>query len=436
MVIQKINIQNFKGFENRTFAFNPRFNVIIGGNASGKSTVLNAVQVALGGYLQCLDLPATKNFRRPFKSTEGRMVWNPMYKTFENASGATAIEAQGQFIANEPPIIWKRVMQANGTTSHNQTHTSELIDTIEAWKLKRKTELMPAPIVASFGTERTQAQLRKAKKAQGRRTKWEKAYLAALSEKVDFLGSIEWLHNYDQELAYNREFEGTKTAFFEAIETAIPYLKQVGYNSYYQELEAEVNINEKAFGKTLHSNLSDGLKAMLNLVSELAFRCVALNGFLGSDTIKKTTGVVLIDEIDMHLHPNWQRHIVQDLKSAFPNIQFIVTTHAPFIIQSLKKEELIFLEPEFSAEEDPFRKSIEEISSDEMGVQYVPRSQQFLEMQEVASEYFSLLEKGQNSANSAAVKKLRERLNELELRFSDDPAFVALLKAERNGAKL
>lgn len=436
MVIQSIKIQNFKGFSNQVYAFNPRFNVIIGDNGSGKSTVLNALQVALGGYLQCLDLPATKNFRRPIKPSEVRKVWNAAYKSYENAPKETAVEVSGYFETADAPISWKRAMLVNGTTSHNRMDTGALMDLVETWKQGKKSALLPTPIVASFGTERTQAQIRKSQQAQSRRTKLEKAFLAALSDKVDFIGAIEWLHNYEQELVYDREFEGTKTAFFEAIETAIPYLKKVGYNSYYQELEAEVQINEKAFGKTLHSNLSDGLKAMLNLVAELAFRCVALNGFFGKETIKKTAGVVLIDELDMHLHPNWQTRIVQDLKTAFPKIQFIVTTHAPFVIQSLKKEELIFLEPNLYAEEDPFRKSIEEISSEEMGVQNVPRSLRFLEMQEVASQYYNLLEQGHNSANSAAVKSLRKRLNELEQLFSDDPAFVALLKAERNGAEL
>jgi predicted ATP-binding protein involved in virulence len=96
-----------------------------------------------------------------------------------------------------------------------------------------------------------------------------------------------------------------------------------------EEKEAEVIIDHHTIGKTLHSNMSDGLKAMLNLVAELAFRCVILNGFKGEKAVKETEGIVLIDELDMHLHPNWQMHVVKDLKNAFPSIQFIVTSHSP-----------------------------------------------------------------------------------------------------------
>ena len=292
------------------------------------------------------------------------------------------------------------------------------------------------PIVASFGTERTVAQLRKGKKAQSRRTQKRKHFLAALSEKVDFDGVIEWMHNYDKELEYKKEFPGTKNAVFNAIHTAIPYLKHVEYNSYYQEFEAEVIIDQHTVGKTLHSNMSDGLKAMLNLVAELAFRCVILNGYKGEKAVIETEGVVLIDELDMHLHPNWQMHVVQDLKMLFQACNSLLHRILLSLCKSIKKEELIILEEELDVESDPFRRSIEEISSTEMGVKEVPRSKAFLEMEEVAAKYYNLIEQGKTSDNDAEVAELRNQLNELEDKFSEDPAFVALLKSERKSSNL
>ena len=327
-------------------------------------------------------------------------------------------------------------MLKNNTTSHNQRNAGELMNVVEQLLRQKTNAQIPMPIVASFGTERTVAQLRKGKKAQSRRTQREKAFLAALSEKVDFDGVIEWMHNYDKELEYKKEYSETKNAVFNAIHTAIPYLKHVEYNSYYQEFEAEVIIDQHTVGKTLHSNMSDGLKAMLNLVAELAFRCVILNGYKGEAAVVETEGVVLIDELDMHLHPNWQMHVVQDLRNAFPSIQFIVTSHSPFIVQSIKKDELIILEEELDVESDPFRRSIEEISSTEMGVKEVPRSKAFLEMEEVAAKYYDLIEQGKTSDNDEEVAALRNQLNELEDKFSEDPAFVALLKAERKSSNL
>lgn len=182
--------------------------------------------------------------------------------------------------------------------------------------------------------------------------------------------------------------------------------------------------------------MSDGLRAMLNMVAEMAFRCAMINGYLGKEAIRKTPGIVLIDELDMHLHPNWQRRVVQDLKKAFPEIQFIVTTHSPYIIQSLQRNELIMLDEEIQLSIDPFRMGIEDISESPMGVDDVPRSALFIEREQLATEYFSLIRKGHNSEDSEQVAALRERLNALEDRFSDNPVFISLMKAERTGKGL
>ena len=95
--------------------------------------------------------------------------------------------------------------------------------------------------------------------------------------------------------------------------------------------------------------MSDGLQSMINIVSEIAHRCIELNGIFGVDAVKLTPGVVMIDEIDLYLHPHWQKHVLQDLCNAFPNIQFIVSTHSPFIVQSLEKNQLISFDNDVAA---------------------------------------------------------------------------------------
>jgi len=431
MRIDKLYIQNFRGFEYKEITLNSNFTVAIGDNGMGKSTLLYALQVALGAYLQCLPIPASPVYRRQFKKHERFIKWDTNDRDYLYNKEETSIKTIAEFAPNNKPIQWTRTMLANGTTSHNRKNSSQLMDSVNKLLSKKQNKTKILPVVASFGTERTGAQLRKVRQAQSRRSRMEKGYLAALTSKVDFDGVIEWLHNYDYELKYNKEFEGTKEAVFEAITIAIPYLKDVGYNYRYQEIDAVVDIDENHLGKKTHSNMSDGLIAMLNLVAELAFRCVVLNGFLGINAVKQSRGVVMIDELDMHLHPNWQRHVVRDLKNAFPNLQFIVTTHSPFIVQSLKSEELIIIDEEIKKDGDPFKKSIEEVSAKEMGVDDIPRSIEFIEMQKVAEEYYTLINQGKTSKNDEETFKLRKRLNELEEYFAEDPAFVAALKVER-----
>ena len=93
---------------------------------------------------------------------------------------------------------------------------------------------------------------------------------------------------------------------------------------------------EFATGDVLYQNLSDGQRIMLSLVADIAYRAAWMNPHLEDRVLQETDGIVLIDELDLHLHPKWQRTVVDDLRRTFPKIQFIATSHSPFIIQSLQ----------------------------------------------------------------------------------------------------
>lgn len=75
--------------------------------------------------------------------------------------------------------------------------------------------------------------------------------------------------------------------------------------------------------------LSDGHRSTLGMVADIAYRMALLNPALGGRVVNETPGVVLIDEVNLHLHPLWQARILGDLRDIFPRVQFIVTTHAP-----------------------------------------------------------------------------------------------------------
>lgn len=113
--------------------------------------------------------------------------------------------------------------------------------------------------------------------------------------------------------------------------------------------------------------LSGGYKAVLSIVSDIAKRLSVANPH--SKNPLEEEAIILIDELDLHLHPKWQKTIAEDLKRTFPKCQFIITTHSPFIIQSLSKEEVINIEKDEVLEEGSFEGwSIEEIQEYEMGV--------------------------------------------------------------------
>jgi hypothetical protein len=91
------------------------------------------------------------------------------------------------------------------------------------------------------------------------------------------------------------------------------------------------------------SQLSDGIRSVVALVADLAFRCVRLNSFYGQHAPEETNGIVLIDEIEQHLHPGWQQRILPALREAFPRIQFIVTTHSPEVLSTVESRQIRIL---------------------------------------------------------------------------------------------
>ena len=179
------------------------------------------------------------------------------------------------------------------------------------------------------------------------------------------------------------------------------------------------------------ADLPVGLRYVLGMVTDMALRCVSLNSYLGENSILETTGFVLIDGIDLNLHPKWQKVIVSDLKTAFPNIQFIATTHSPFIVQSLAAYEIINLDGQVLAA-NPKDRSLEE-SVLYMGVES-SKSEDFEGRKRGAERFFNVLEEGLKSMGTrgaGGVDDLNKELDDILEEFSDDPAFVAKLRIEK-----
>ena len=90
--------------------------------------------------------------------------------------------------------------------------------------------------------------------------------------------------------------------------------------------------------------MSDGYKNTLSMIGDIAYRMAVLNPMLADRVLEETPGIVVIDEIDLHLHPRWQQTIISDLNAIFPNIQFIVSSHAPAVIHSVAREQIRILD--------------------------------------------------------------------------------------------
>ncbi|MQL49113.1 AAA family ATPase [Photorhabdus khanii] len=116
-----------------------------------------------------------------------------------------------------------------------------------------------------------------------------------------------------------------------------------GYGNISIEVEPYLLLTIEKNGKKLNVlQLSQGEKSLLALVLDIARRLILLNPTLNNPLDGK--GIILIDEFDLHLHPEWQRQTIRQLTKVFKNCQFIISTHSPQIISEVKNSQLIILE--------------------------------------------------------------------------------------------
>ena len=188
-------------------------------------------------------------------------------------------------------------------------------------------------------------------------------------------------------------------------------------------------------------NLSAGQRTMVSLVADIAIKAIMQNAHLVTEgqsddneslpaVLQQTPGLVLIDELDVHLHPRWQRRVVRDLKETFPEIQFVCTSHSPFIIQSLEVGELRTLDQSGPRLLEYTNRSIEDIAED---IQQIASPQQSLRAQEltqVTERYFALLQNADENGDNEELKAAEAAYRTAAERYSANPGLNAILKLE------
>jgi len=427
MRINKIELGNFRLFENAVFEFPTLFTVIIGENGKGKSTILQGLRVASASFLLGIDEAERFHIQ---KEDVRRIDVGTRFATQRNCF----VRAEG--IVNESNLTWKRTLSREGgkTDTKNAKPIIQLAQNLNDSVNLRLERNISFPVISFFSTARLWAESKQTIKLKKKGSKLKDGYARCIDDRTDKLSPMEWIKTAYWKKLKEKEESLLLDAVFEAVDLCIPNWQPTEWDEDTDDLAGIYTDENGTSSYRPLFFLSDGLRTMAAMVIDIAYRCVTLNEHLGNMAIKESTGIVMIDEIDMHLHPKWQRNVVADLKKAFPKIQFIATTHSPFIVQSLQTTELINLDSsnyKSRLESDPFNFGIEDVTQNEMLVEDVDRSEAFKQRVAIAAEYFTLIKKGFNSENSNEVALLREKLNDLEERFSDDPTFVAHLRVER-----
>lgn len=441
MRINSICIKNYRSIDEITLSLPSQFTVLIGDNGTGKTTILDALSISMGCFLLGLE----KQYLSPQTNTPRTIVLDDIRRVaFSRKEIAdqlpVIIQAEGNVMGNW--MSWKReLLKKSKKTTATTKDAKIIIDCAsEAQTLTRniaKHRDIILPLLAYHGTGRLWAEHREKIEYKKQGTRLE-GYLDCTSPKSSGKQFKAWFKTLEDEA---RKFEepddiSQLKAIKDVLRQIVPEWEDIAFSFAEDDLLGFFKTPEGITKYLPFRMLSDGYKNMIGIVADIASRCMKLNPNLGEQAVKETPGIVLIDELDLHLHPKWQKKIVEDLKNTFPKIQFVATTHSPFIIQSLKADEIIKLDGDGNIEKDPFRDSIEEIAEDLMDVPNVERSNLFKEMEYTAGEYFDLISQGQNSNNSQKVMEIKAKLDAIELNYSDDPAYVALMKAERSSQNI
>jgi len=161
--------------------------------------------------------------------------------------------------------------------------------------------------------------------------------------------------------------------------------------------------------------LSEGYRNMVAMVADIAWRAAVLNPQHGPEAHLRSEGVVLIDELDLHLHPAWQHRVVNDLRRTFPRVQFIVTTHSPQIVASVARTQIRLLDHNRLLADQPHVEGRDSnaILEDVFGVPSRPE-----DVQTDLDALFRLIE---NESFAEARKQLAQLV---ELLGPDDPAII------------
>jgi predicted ATP-binding protein involved in virulence len=429
MRIHSLELKNFRCFEHYKLSLAPRFTVLIGDNGSGKTAILDALAVAAGSFL--LGIPQAVS--RPIHPEEIRSVNLVLGQAVtQEEVGDTEVSAEGE--VNRETVAWRRT-RASSTAGTTRKYAQQLESAAEAMVRQAKAgREVIFPVLGYYGTGRLWHVLR-GQAATNKRESRFAGYKDCLNPASDLKRLFRWFKTTELAALQKQERRHALEAVRSAIVAMVPDATGAVWDLDWDDLVVDVTIHGSRQRIPFHL-LSDGYRNAIGMAGDIAYRMAVLNPHLLGEAVRETPGVVLIDEVDLHLHPKWQRIVVGKLLEAFPKVQFVGTTHSPFIIQSLhgRADTLLW----DLVEKGPLAvesKSIEDIAEKKQGVEIPQQSQRFLDMKAAAERYYRKLEEAKHAENGE-LERLRRELDELTMPFSDDPAFQAFLKMERAGARV
>jgi len=356
MKLKEIRLVNFRGIESMTLPFTTRTSAILGVNGVGKSSVLDALAIALSNMTERIVGQAAKardispdDIKNTATYARIQVTADLDIKLLTNDVAADEIFSVAQTVSPIHTLVTWAIAR-NRTAGKHPTDRSSNLDQLNTSSslfncrmLHAEANHLPThlPLAVYYDVHRAVLDVPLRVKQKLKNTPRE-AYHDALGHGgADFRGFFAWFR--DREDAENeriRDESGYIDRDLQAVRTAVETF--TSFTELRIRRKPSLRMTVKKKGVELNVlQLSDGEKCLLAMVGDLARRLSLLNTDRENPLLGE--GVVLIDEIDLHLHPKWQRSVVASLERTFPNCQFIITTHSPQVVGELPPEALLLL---------------------------------------------------------------------------------------------
>ena len=434
MKLNHITIENFRAIEKLELPLDPQLTVLYGKNAEGKTTLLDAIAVGLGAVLKRLPNVTGKDFSLNDLRQQLTRPNTPVGNNLPQMSQAPYVRVT---LESTDGVIWDRTKKRDQTEqTKKETPPEKKLGNLYAFldqiisQVQNGNSETKLPVIAYYSNDRIVS----AKVQQQLHTNPHKdfnrfgALEGALEIIPNFRTVFEWFtaqENEELREIKKRQDWNYQLPVLAAVRQSIRQILPGCSNPRTESKPSQFLVDfedEQGKNEILSlEQLSDGYRATLALVMDLARRMAQANPHLAEQAIE-SQAIVLIDEVELHLHPMWQQHILVDLMATFPNAQLIVTTHSPQVLTTVKPQHLIKLQRDNGkiiakpTDSYSYGAKSSKVLTRIMGVDERPPN----EFTQLLNKYYDLIEN--NLGESEAALKLRQQLNELS---GDDPELIS-----------
>lgn len=327
--MERLELNHYRCFEHLELSFAPGVNLLIGDNASGKTSLVRAMTSVLSSFFAGYSDENTRFIG--LRKDDFRIV-----ETETGLANEEEIVVNFNFLERTASM---QLISKKSRTLHTPLEAiASLGHEMEERLFKEGKQALALPLFASFSTSDIHS-IRKLSMEKFKKYKHKPSF--GYYECLQGDGFLEYWTN---RLLVLREGNADNLEFGGVHKALCDFLGEKGCNVIFDvgvwPRQGTITYFLMDGRVTDTSNLSDGLRRLVNIGMDLAFRCMLLNqGIYGIEACKKTEGTVVIDEIDLHLHPSLQALVVQGLQNAFPKLQFIITSHAPMVMSSIPNDE-------------------------------------------------------------------------------------------------